>query len=79
MIDYVYEIVINDRRLNLRETAEAAGISYKRVNNILYGKLSMRKLSARWIPHVLTIDQKHEQSDGHIILGFLRGIFVDYL
>ena len=36
MIDYVYEIVINDRRLTIRELKEAATISYELLHNILH-------------------------------------------
>ncbi|KAL6420083.1 hypothetical protein ACFW04_014889 [Cataglyphis niger] len=38
MIDYVHQIVIDDRRLTLRERAEAAGISYEQAH-ILHERL----------------------------------------
>ena len=36
MIDYVHEIVINGRRLTLKQIVEAAGILYERAHNILH-------------------------------------------
>ena len=58
MIDKVYDIVLADRRLKLREISEALNISVGRTWNILHEYLGMRKLSARWVPRWLTADNK---------------------
>jgi histone-lysine N-methyltransferase SETMAR len=50
--------VLNDRRLKVREIAEAVKISIDRVHHILHEILGMRKLSARWVPRLLTVAQK---------------------
>lgn len=42
----------------MREIAESMDISYGAVIKILHKKLGMRKLSARWVPRLLTIDNK---------------------
>ena len=41
-----------------REVAEALGVSYGTAINILHDKLSVRKVSARWVPRLLTVDNK---------------------
>lgn len=63
MIKKVYKIVNSDRRLKVHEIAEAAGISDDRVHSILHEHLGMRKLSARWVPHLLSFDQKQVRWD----------------
>ena len=44
--------------MKVREIAEIVGISDERVRNILHEHLNKKKLSARWVPRLLTIDQK---------------------
>lgn len=58
MIAKIYDIVLNDRRVKVREIVEIVGISDERVRNILHQHLDMKKLSARWVPRLLTVDQK---------------------
>ena len=54
----VHDMVLNDRRKKVREIANIMGISNDRVHLILHEELQMKKLSARWVPHLLTVDQK---------------------
>jgi len=42
----------------VREIAETIGISKERVGYILHEELDMKKLCARWVPRLLTADQK---------------------
>ena len=58
MIDQIHEIVLNDRRLKVREISETVNISVTRVWYILHECLGLRKLSARWVPRLLTADHK---------------------
>ena len=51
-------MVLDDRRIKVREIAEVVNMSRERVCHILNQHLSMRKLSARWVPRFLTVDQK---------------------
>lgn len=62
MVDKVHDLVLNDRRLKASEIAEAVGISKERVLYILHEELDMRKLSARWVPRLLTMEQKRVRS-----------------
>lgn len=54
----VHQMVLDDRRIKVREIAEAMKMSKERVCHILNQDLGMRKLSARWVPRLLTLDQK---------------------
>lgn len=54
----IHDLVLKDRRLKLSEIASAVNISKERVSNIVTQELGMKKLSARWVPRLLTLDQK---------------------
>ncbi|XP_030758938.1 uncharacterized protein LOC115884482 [Sitophilus oryzae] len=54
----VHQMVLDDRRIKVREITEVMNISKERVCHILNQELGMRKLSARWVPRLLTLDQK---------------------
>jgi hypothetical protein len=42
----------------VREIAETIGIKKKSVGYILHAEFRMKKLCARWVPHVVTAEQK---------------------
>ena len=52
-----------DRKLKLREIAEELKISEGCVFTILHGHLTMRKLCSKWVPCLLTVDQKQRRID----------------
>ena len=58
MIARVELMVIEDRRLTVKQTAANAGISVGSVDTILHNDLKMRKVSARWVPQMLTDENK---------------------
>ena len=45
----------------MRECFEAISISYGTAIKILNEKLYMKKLSARWVPCLLTVENKHKR------------------
>jgi histone-lysine N-methyltransferase SETMAR len=51
-------MVLGDRRMKVHEIAETIGISKERVRYILHEELDIKKLCARWVPRLLTVDQK---------------------
>jgi len=51
-------MVLDDRRMKVREIAETIGISKECVGYILHEELDMKKLYARWVPRLLTADEK---------------------
>ncbi|XP_076546269.1 uncharacterized protein LOC143305669 [Osmia lignaria lignaria] len=61
IITKVHNIVLQDRRMKVSEIAKDMGISDERVHHILTKELGMKKLSARWVPRLLTDceNQKH--------------------
>jgi histone-lysine N-methyltransferase SETMAR len=58
IIEQMHDMVLDDRRIKVREIAETIGISKERVRYILHEELHMKKLCARWVPRLLTADQK---------------------
>jgi histone-lysine N-methyltransferase SETMAR len=51
-------MVLDDQRMKVREIAETIDISKEHVGYILHEELDMKKLCARWVPRLLTADQK---------------------
>ena len=67
-IDKVHDMVMEDRRLKVRELANIVGISTERVHHILHEKLAMKKLCARWVPRLLTLETgEHFNSESHTV------------
>jgi hypothetical protein len=56
-------MILDDRRMKVREIAETTGSSKERVGYILYEELDMKKLCARWVPRLLTADQKRNRTE----------------
>ena len=52
------EIIKGDARFTVRDSARKVGISLSTVHTILKKHLKVRKISARWVPHLLTDEQK---------------------
>ncbi|XP_024215639.1 protein GVQW3-like [Halyomorpha halys] len=48
----VHKKVMEDRRLKMREIADAVGMSSERVYHILTEELGIKKISARWVPRL---------------------------
>ena len=60
-IKKVHESVLVDCKLKLREIAGTLKISEGGVSTILHEHLSMRKLSSKWVPRLLKVDQKEQR------------------
>ncbi|GBP28367.1 Histone-lysine N-methyltransferase SETMAR [Eumeta japonica] len=61
IVDKIHEMILDDRRMKVRELVHAVGISTERVHHILHEYLDMRKLSAKWVPRLLTLDHKRNR------------------
>jgi len=57
-------IVQSDRRVTVRYVAKTIGVSYGSAETILTDALRMNKVSARWVPRMLT--SEHKQNRVHI-------------
>jgi len=56
----VSEMIRSNRRLTIREISEDLNISYGSVQNILTTDLNMRRVSAKFVPRVLRVEQKQQ-------------------
>ena len=61
IIDHIHELILEDRWISAKSIAELLGISHERVRSIIHEDLDMRKLSAKWVPKCLNVDQKRQQ------------------
>ena len=59
MIAKIQDMVLEDRRLTVDEIADTVNISHGTAHNILSEVLGFKKLCAQWMPHLLTMEQKH--------------------
>lgn len=57
-IGKICDLILTDRRLTIREIADTIGISYERTQNIIVNELGFSKVSARWVPRLLSVEQK---------------------
>ena len=62
-LEIVHSLVMCDRRRDLRSIASEVGISFGAVQTILTDIMGMSKVSARWVPKMLTDDQKRCRLD----------------
>ena len=56
-----HDILLDDPKIKVPELAEVASISIGSVFKTLHEDLGMRKLTAKWVPRLLTIDQKRQR------------------
>ena len=57
-INKIHDLVMADRRCTIRHLEELTGMSSTRIQSILTKQLGLHKVSARWVPRMLTPDQK---------------------
>ena len=58
IVEKVMNLVATDARFTTRHIAKCIGISVGAAHTILKRDLKMRRISVRWIPHLLTKEQK---------------------
>ncbi|XP_066259614.1 protein GVQW3-like [Euwallacea similis] len=61
IVDKIHGTILDDRKMKVREVAEAVFISTERVHNILHEYLDMKKLYAQWMQRLLTLDHKRSR------------------
>ena len=57
----IKEIIEGDDRFTVRDVARKVGISLSTVHLILKKHLKVRKISARWVPYLLTDEEKRQR------------------
>jgi len=60
-VERVRQTIQSNRRLTIREISDDLNISYGSVQNILTTDLNMRWVSAKFVPHVLMVEQKQQR------------------
>jgi len=60
-VERVSEMIRSNRRLTLREISEDLNIYYGSAQNILTTDLNVRRVSAKFVPRVLTVEQKQQR------------------
>jgi len=61
IIDQIHKLILEDHRILAKSIAEQLGISCEQVGSIIHEDLDMGKLSKKWVPKCLNVDQKHQQ------------------
>jgi len=80
IIDQIPELILEDGRISAKSIAEQLGISGERDKSIIHEDLDMRKLSAKWVPKFLKVDQKRQRcQSSERILEFFRHDPYDFL
>jgi len=73
IIDKIHKLILEDRRISAKSIAEQLGISRERVGSIIHEDLDMRKLSAKWVPKWLKVNQKRQRcQSSEQLLEFFR-------
>jgi [histone H3]-lysine36 N-dimethyltransferase SETMAR len=57
-MEEIHDMILNDPKTKLWELAKTVSMSVEHVVNIVHAFLHMKKLSARWLPRLLKVDQK---------------------
>ncbi|GFR86864.1 histone-lysine N-methyltransferase SETMAR [Elysia marginata] len=60
-VSTVKKPIIQDRRITVKQLAFETKISIGSVETILHDHLNLNKVSALWVPRLLTTGQKHER------------------
>ncbi|KAL0821004.1 hypothetical protein ABMA28_005653 [Loxostege sticticalis] len=71
MVNEIHDIDLEDRRVKIREIADAMHISNERVFYVLHNILGMKKLSARWVPR---LDRRPKTKSRHNFGGMLGDV-----
>jgi len=80
IIDQIHELILEDRQILTKSITEQLGISHEQVGSIIHEDLDMWKLSAKWVPKYLNMDQKCQQcQSSEQILEFFRHDPNDFL
>lgn len=62
-IEKIGNLIRSDRRLTVRAIAETVGIDKECVRQILHNNFNMKKVCAKMVPKILTIEQKEAREN----------------
>ncbi len=61
MINKIPNMVLSDQRIKLCEIIETTQVSKGTAVSILHDELDMREIFATWVPHLLSVENKHNR------------------
>ena len=61
MTEKVHQIIRKDRRLTIDEVGMLLGISHGTCHTILTEDLKMRRVASKFVPRLLSVDQKQQR------------------
>ena len=73
IIDEIHDLILEGRRISAKSVAEKLRISRQRVGFVFHEDLDMRKLSAKWVPKCLNVDQKRQRCQSNFF-GAIQNI-----
>ena len=62
-VEKVKEMVMNDRRITIREVADDVGISIVSCHEIFSNVLGMKRVAAKFVPKLLNFEQKQRRME----------------
>lgn len=60
-VEKVEQLILDNRRITIREISEEVAISVGSVEEIVRKELQFSKVSARWVPRILTTEQREKR------------------
>jgi len=57
----IIDQILEDCQISAKSIAEQLGISFEQVGSIIHEDLDMWKLSTKWVPKCLNVEQEHQQ------------------
>jgi len=73
IIDQIHKLILEDHLILAKSIAEQLGMSHEQVGSIIHEDLDMQKLSAKWVPKCLNMDQKCQRCQStEQLLEFFR-------
>lgn len=79
-ISTIEKLILEDRRIRIQQIAEIMNMSSERVFNIIHEHLRMRKVSARWVPRMLTpFDKQRRVESSQQLLNACEGQEEDFI
>jgi len=80
IIDQIHKLILEDCQISPKSIAEQLGCSHEWVGSIIHEDLHMWKLSTKWVPKCLNMDQKRQQcQSSEQLLAFFRRNPNDFL
>lgn len=61
LVATIKDVIYSDRRTTIRDVCDITGYSFGTVQRVITDRLNMKKVSARWIPRLLTEEHREKR------------------